>query len=151
MWKIKSLQGMYKGTYDLILALKTSTSRSGHANGISFKICLLQLTKLDWPMRFCDASKKYSLSGYLGRERDYWIRRIVSSRLVRFLQSPCSFIVSLITLNGVKDLIFDLIHSSRLERFLVKSKQCCLRILNIKVLILLISETFKYPVHTGEA
>jgi len=38
--------------------------------GISSEICLLRLTKLERPMCFSDASKKYSLSGYLGGEKD---------------------------------------------------------------------------------
>jgi len=61
---------MYNGTVDLILALKVSTLRSGHGYEISSEICLLWLTKLERPICFSDESKKYSLSGYLGREKD---------------------------------------------------------------------------------
>jgi len=122
---------MYNGTVYLILALKVSTLRSGS------ELCSLWLTKLERPMLFSDASKKYSLSGYLGREKDCWIRRTVSSRLVGFLH-----IVSLMILNEVKDLMLGLTHNSQLERFLAKSKQCCLRILNTNVLILMISDAF---------
>jgi len=138
---------VYSGTVALILSLNFATLRSGQGNDISSEICLLRLTKLDRPMPLLEALKNYSFSGYIGRKNDCWIKRIVSSILVGFWQSPCSMIASLMTLRDVKDLILDLVHNFWLERLLVKSKQRCRRILNTRVLILLSSLAFRQVIH----